>query len=473
MASRKTAPPEAIPRKNRVLGCIKLLVAALCVAAVLATGAIFQFRGIERRESEQLQLVTLKSAGKLAERLSAIDQTLRQFRAEDVATTDRIGLAARMLAIDPVLGHENDIFLFSANAKFIAGSVPLPSGADDVSDRDWFKEAVASVPFTGLNVSACAQDPLGNDHGGVFSRQITDHGKLAGVIGTFLNDSDLQALQGTLDPGTASISLSLRRNDGAALGCNAPPAPAPENASQPPASQLLTSLRLPASANMLLAKLGTLLSSRLVRLNLQYDYTVPPSTLHILARTNSLNRLNPEDLLILACWPAIGLIFAIMFLMALRNLFRRQPLPAIQPAPESARPELAERESADWVWEIDATERLVGVAGNAPQHLVVPYGRRLDEIGGPIAKDDKRWDSVMESIRLRKPFSGLHVPLVIPGRERLLRIYKFDGQPVTDTGGFWGTARLVWEEDLPRPTNDEATTNHPPLTAPARDRQSY
>ena len=234
MPSRQAASPETTRRKNRVLGCIKLLAAALCVAAVLATGAIFQFRGIERRESEQLQLVTLKSAGKLAERLSAIDQTLRQFRAEDVATTDRIGLAARMLAIDPVLGHENDIFLFSANAKFIAGSVPLPSGADDVSDRDWFKEAVATVPFTGLNVSACAQDPLGNDHGGVFSRQIIDHGKLAGVIGTFLNDSDLQALQAMLNPGTASISLSLRRNDGAALGCNAPP-----DASQRPPENLL------------------------------------------------------------------------------------------------------------------------------------------------------------------------------------------------------------------------------------------
>jgi hypothetical protein len=474
MPSRKTALPETIRRKNRVVGCIKLIAAAICVAAVLATGAIFQFRGIERRESEQLQLVTLKSAGKLAEHLSAIDQTLRQFRAADVATTDRIGLAARMLAIDPVQGHENDIFLFSANAKFIAGSVPLPSGADDVSERDWFKEAIASVPFTGLNVSACAQDPLGNDHGGVFSRQITDHGKLVGVIGTFLSDSNLQALQDILDPGTPSISLSLRRNDGSALGCNAPPAPAPENSSQPPTSQPLTIQPLTsASAKMALAKLGTLLSSRLVRLNLHYDDTVPPSTLHILAKTNSLNRLNPEDLLILACWPAIGLIFAIMFLMAIRNLFRRPHLPAIQPPTEPARPELAERESADWVWEIDATERLVGVAGNAPQHLVVPYGRRLDEIAGPIAKDDKRWDSVMDSIRLRKPFSGLHVPLVIPGRERLLRIYKLDGQPVTDTGGFWGTARLVWEEDLPRPPNDEATPNHSPLTAPARDRQTY
>ena len=217
---------------------------------------------------------------------------------------------------------------------------------------------------------------------------------------------------------------------------------------------------------MVLAKLGTLLSSRLVRLNLQYDYAVPPSTLHILAKTNSLNRLNPEDLLILACWPAIGLIFAIMFLIALRNLFRRPLLPAIQPATEPPRPELSERKSADWVWEIDATERLVGVAGNAPQHLVVPYGRRLDEIAGPIAKDDKRWDSVMESIRLRKPFSGLHVPLVIPGRERLLRIYKFDGQPVTDTGGFWGTARLVWEEDLPRAAKRRGHPQPSPLTAP-------
>ena len=106
---------------------------------------------------------------------------------------------------------------------------------------------------------------------------------------------------------------------------------------------------------------------------------------------------------------------------------------------------------ADWMWELDDLGNLVGLAGNAPDHLLPPSGRPLAEVAGPVGSSDMRWDKLTAAICAKHSFEGLQVPFQIPGRTGLLTIFEFSGQPVVSSGGFWGTASLVSEESIAQP----------------------
>jgi hypothetical protein len=107
-------------------------------------------------------------------------------------------------------------------------------------------------------------------------------------------------------------------------------------------------------------------------------------------------------------------------------------------------------DAADWMWELDDSGNLVGLAGNAPDHLLPPNGRSLAEAAGPIGSSDMRWDRLNAAICSKQAFEGLLVPFQLPGREGLLTIFELSGQPVLASGGFWGTASLISEESVAR-----------------------
>ena len=112
-----------------------------------------------------------------------------------------------------------------------------------------------------------------------------------------------------------------------------------------------------------------------------------------------------------------------------------------------ATPAIPASDGADWMWELNESGNLVGLAGNAPDHLLPPSGRSLSEAAGPIGSTDMRWDRLNAAICGKHAFEGLLVPFQLPGREGLLTIFELSGQPVLASGGFWGTASLMSEEE--------------------------
>ncbi|WP_158743275.1 hypothetical protein [Acidisphaera sp. L21] len=411
--------------------------------AILAFGAsvfgvYIKYEADTRRAHaiEALSAGVGERAARLQEWLLRVDRTLSWFRAEDVQASDRLAVTVRMLHTERFVGPATSLFLFSTSGRLIAGTLPLPEGATGVSTQHWFKSVQGSPIQLGLRLTGCTRDPFGKNEGVVLYRAVLDHDTLVGFVGTFLSQAAIAGAVRDDDPTDGTIYASLRSADGAAFGCVPPVAP--------PA--------VPVSFGWGRTLLSHVIHGRPElneRSRIAEDRLVTPGDLHLIASADVMDTMSDADWQTLA-YRAGYVALSLLLIMALMTsmLFRwgrpeRRGLLAKQAGPPA--------DGADWMWELDDAGNLVGLAGNAPDHLLPPSGRPLVDIAGTLASRDMRWDKLTAAICAKHAFEGLQVPFQLPGREGLLTIFEFTGQPVVASGGFWGTASLVSEESVSTP----------------------
>ena len=374
-------------------------------------------------------------ADKIQEWLLRVDRTLSWFRAEDLSVADRVAATVRMLHNERFVAPANNLLLFSTTGRLLAATLPFPDGGGSVAAQPWFKTLQSSPPEPGLQVTGCARNPFGAGEGIMLYRPIYDHETVMGYIGSFLSQTNISSMSRDDDPTDGTITLSLQTASQEAFGCGGiRPAPIPRQH----ASGLHTALSSIIHRSPLLA----------VESAIQDDRVIQPGNLHLVARADALDSMSDDDWVALtyrAGYVAASLLIIMALLVSLlRRLGQKRRRRALAPAAIPA------ADAADWMWELDDTGNLVGLAGNAPDHLLPPNGRSLAEAAGPVGSSDMRWDRLNAAICSKQAFEGLLVPFQLPGREGLLTIFELSGQPVLASGGFWGTASLISEESVAR-----------------------
>lgn len=384
-----------------------------------------------QRTSEAVSAQLGERAARLQELLLRIDRTLVWFRPEDIATADRLALTGRMLRTERSVAPARSLFLFTPAGRLVAGTLPLPEGSSSVSTRRWFKSIEGGLPQRSLQISGCANDPFGSDEGIVIYRTVFERDAVAGYVGSFLPQAAIAGLARDDDLSNGTIGLALQSAGGTALGCN------PDAAFRP----------VPTNAGLVRDWLTRVIHDThgAARSAVREERAIQPGGLRLIATADVLDAMSEEvwaSVVYRASYVGISLLL-IMGLMS--SMLHRSFLPLRPGLPLKAK---SAADGADWMWELDDSGQLVGLAGNAPDHLLPPSGRSLAEIAGQIGSSDMRWDRLTAAVCAKQAFKGLQVPFQIPGRSGLLTIFEFSGQPVVASGGFWGTASLVSEESV-------------------------
>ncbi len=374
-------------------------------------------------------------AEKIQEWLLRVDRTLSWFRAEDLSVADRVATTVRMLHNERFVAPADNLMLFATTGRMLAATLPFPDGGGSVAAQPWFKAIQANPPEPGLQVTGCARDPFGTGEGIVLYRAIYDHDMVMGYIGSFLSQANISAMSRDDDPSDGTITLALQTGSKEVFGCKVP------RANLEP--RQFTSILQSALSGMIHRSPALAAESAI-----QGDRLILPGNLHLVGRADALDSMPDDEWVALtyrAGYVAVSLLIIMALLGSLLRRFgqagrRRTLAPAAIPAADAA----------DWMWELDDTGNLVGLAGNAPDHLLPPNGRSLAEAAGPIGSSDMRWDRLNAAICSKQAFEGLLVPFQLPGRDGLLTIFELSGQPVLSSGGFWGTASLISEESFAR-----------------------
>jgi hypothetical protein len=267
---------------------------------------------------------------------------------------------------------------------------------------------------------------------------VLDRDNVVGFVGTFLSQNAIAPIIRDDDPTDGTVFASLRDASGVAFGC------APSAA--PPAAMSHLGWARNFLAQVIHESPQFNEQSRITE-----DRVVSPGGLHLIDSADVVDTMSDADWQALAYRVAyVGLSLVLIMGLMTSLLFRmgrpeRRGLLVPQAGPPA--------DGADWMWELDESGNLVGLAGNAPEHLLPPSGRPLADIAGPLASRDMRWDKLTAAICAKHAFEGLQVPFQLPGREGLLTIFECSGQPVVASGGFWGTASLVSEESVVLPAS--------------------
>ncbi len=417
------------------------LVIAVASAAVVGGYARYEASARWQHASESIGAEAAERAARLQEWLLRVDRTLSWFRAEDVSTADRLAVTVRMLHTERFVAPAKTLFLVSASGRLVAGTLPLPDGATSLSAQHWFKAIQGSPVQMGLQLTGCTRDPFGTDDGVVLYRAVLDHDAVVGFAGSFLPQAAIAAMARDDDPTNGTIGLALRSATGEAFGCD-------------PAASPLPAVRQPGWLRGGLAWIVQASPGINRRSVVSDDRAIDPGGLHLVATSDVLDTMSDEDWTALAYragYVAVTVLLIVALLGSMLSRLGRRVRPGLLPVGTHAA-----ADGADWMWELDDLGNLVGLAGNAPDHLLPPSGRSLADIAGPIGASDMRWDRLMAAICAKHAFEGLQVPFQIPGRMGLLTIFEFSGQPVLASGGFWGTASLVSEESV-------AQTAKPPM----------
>ena len=433
MSAYSTATSRTRSASMKRLGFVAIVATGI---AIFATYVKFEAEARWLRASESIATEAGERAARLQEWLLRVDRTLTWFRAEDISTADRIAVTVRMLHTERFVSPARTLFLVSSTGRLISGTLPLPEGQAGLSTQGWFKAMQANPAGLGLQLTGCTQDPFGTEKGILLYHDVLDRGGVAGYVGTFLPQSAIADMTRDSDPSNGTIGVALRLATGEAFGCSQ------ADASHP-------AVRQPGLFRAGLAHLVRALPSLSQRTVVGDDRTVALGGLHLIAASDALDTMSDDDWTALyyrAGYVAVSLLL-IMALAAsgLSRMGRR-----VRPGLLSHGADTAAA-GADWMWELDDLGHLVGLAGNAPDHLLPPSGRSLAEIAGPVGSSDMRWDRLTAAICAKHAFEGLQVPFQIPGRTGLLTIFEFSGQPVVASGGFWGTASLVSEESIAQP----------------------
>ena len=425
-------------RRIRTLSMKRLGFVAIAAAgiAVFGTYAKYEAEARWQRASESIAAEAGERAARLQEWLLRVDRTLTWFRAEDVATPDRIAVTVRMLRTERFVAPAKALFLVSSTGRPIAGTLPLPDGPAGLSTQPWFKSAQSGAVRLGLQLTGCTRDPFGTENGVVLYHAVLDRDAVAGYVGTFLPQPAIAAMTRDSDPTNGTIGVALRMAKGEAFGCDQ-------------ADPLHPVVQQPGFFRASLARLVRAWPSLSQRTAVGNERTITPGDLHLIVASDALDTMSDEEWTALAYrsgYVAISLLLIMALATSMLNRLGRRVRPGLLPHGADAA-----ADGADWMWELDDLGHLVGLAGNAPDHLLPPSGRSLVEIAGPIGSGDMRWDRLTAAICAKHAFEGLQVPFQIPGRTGLLTIFEFSGQPVVASGGFWGTASLVSEESIAQP----------------------
>ncbi|MGH7122223.1 MAG: hypothetical protein ACREFP_25055 [Acetobacteraceae bacterium] len=381
----------------------------LALALVLVAGwAAWELHAASTRAVAHLEDVTALAVEQFDAFLGRFSGVSGQFAAAAAAPHNRIGVTVRMLKAEPLLAPAENLFLYDATGHFVAATLPLLPADADLSGRTWF-EATAAHPGVPTLIATAAA-PLGQGAGFVVSQSISDPaGKVAGVIGTFLQAAALRRLiTPPALPAGASVRLSQAGGGAALLHFSAgTAAPHP---------------RLAAALEWIggMPRIGEI-ADLPGGLDLRIDADVFADV------TVADRRIVLEH--------AAALLIAIVFFLWLFRPRRRQAVTFSAreergvPAPE-----------LEWGWEIDSRGRLVGVAGNAPTALLSAVGTNfLDLVAG-----DARGSDLRAAIAERTPVRDLELSIILPGSSPAApRRFRVSGRYVADTGGFWGTAEEV------------------------------
>ena len=409
---------------------------AIIAAGLVTFGlyALYEAQARVQHGHEALSVELGARSDKIQEWLLRVDRTLNWFRAEDFSTSDRVAVTVRMLHTERFVAPASNLLLFSTAGRLLAATLPLPEGGGSVAAQPWFKAAQSGPTIQAVQFSECAHDPFNGGEGVMLYRAVLDHETTVGYVASFLPQAALAAMSRDDDPADGTIALALLNGARQVVGCAAAGAALPQHHR---AGVLRAGLSRVIHAWPALAARSAIWEDRLIQ----------PGDLHLIASADALDTISNED------WVALGYRFTyvvtslaiIMALLAslLHNAGRRS-----RRRRALATPSNPASDGADWMWELDEAGNLVGLAGNAPDHLLPPNGRSLAEAAGPLGSSDMRWDRLNAAICGKHAFEGLLVPFQLPGREGLLTIFELSGQPVLASGGFWGTASLMSEESI-------------------------
>ncbi len=390
---------------------VELKIIRSLVALLLAAGWV----GIE------LYTVRTHAAARMADAASSVranvgdllnrfSVTTAAFTGADTSTGDRIAVAARLLHLERDLAPAQSLFLYNAEGRFVAATLPLLPGDEDVSHHAWFGAAAGRPRFRAITLTAEATAPLGQGKGVVITRTLADYaGRFAGVIGTFL---DLSTFRTLLDPaGLPPGSVVRLTREGAAA-----PLLAFSEGKAEPHPFLDSLLSWTGGAPTVAARLRL------------------PGGLVWHAAANAFSEVPAAErraVFLRSVLIATGLLPLLWFPRGARS---RPPAKMADFGPAGPTPD------PDWVWEIDARGRLVGVAGNAPEPLIAAVGTNFLD----LLAADPRSEDLRDAIAGRAPVHDLELAFVLPGTPPgTPRRFRLNGRAVQNTGGFWGTAGEV------------------------------
>lgn len=403
------------------------------VAALVAGWAALELHAARTRALARAAAVAVTVESRFAGLASRLAAVMNGFDAADATTSNRIAVAVRMLRAEPALVPAENLFLYDAKGQFVAATLPLLPNSQDVSERAWFRAAQGQVGA--LTFFQAARAPLGLGKGFVIIHTLTDaEDRFAGVIGTFLS---APALQNLVIPPDLSPSSTIRL----ALAPAAAPILTFSADQAPPHPGLDAALAWMGESSQVSAA-AQLPGGLIWRVEANVFSGIAPAETH--------------TILWHAALVAAGCIFLLWF-----GRQRQRTTQAVAPAASTAPIDPAATEAApvqataaepalmpaaddmEWVWELDARGRLVGVAGNPPAPLLAAVGTNFLD----LLADDPQSSDLREAIAEHEPVRGLELALVLPGSPKgRPRRFRLNGRAVTDTGGFWGTASEV----LPR-----------------------
>lgn len=399
----------AVPRSAWLKPFIGLQALRAAMALLLAAGwvtlELYTVRADTAAKAADAAATARSDVESLIDRASAA--AVQMQASEASPGNGGVALTARMLHLERGLQPARSLFLYDAKGRFVAATLPLLPGEDDVSRSPWFRAAARDPQPGVMIIIAGTHAPLSDGDGVMIARTIADRaGAFAGVAGTFVSWSAFRTLLSpdSLPPGTQVAVLDGA--DGAPV------------------------LRFSVAGNRAATWLDTALSWAGEARNVSATVALPGG-FEWHATAGALAELSAaEERVILWGAPVIAAGLLAAFAPCRRTGSKAD---AQAPLARRAAPAL----EPDWLWELDAAGRLVGVGGNAPQPLIAAAGVNfLDLVAGDIRSSDLR-----DAIGRRAPLDNLELSLALPcaaggSRRRIL----LNGRPVENTGGFWGTA---------------------------------
>lgn len=398
---------SAAPKPHFKIVLLRLLLALLLAASVegLAVCAA-------RMET------AAKLAGAAADARAAVDNLLlrvarvagRLQGADTSSGRARVALAARMLRLERSLAPAQSLFLYDAEGRFVAATRPLLPDEADVSRSAWFRSMAKDPQLGVMTLIAGARAPLGDDEGVIIAKSIAGRsGAFAGEIGTFVSWPAFRDMlsPSSLPPGS-KITLVLHNEKTPILnfwvGTRAP------------------RTWLDSAVPWLAAVLSTSVTAKL------------PGGFAWHAETGPLAGLSIAEACTL-CWMAPFFAAGLLALLALRpRTASKRRIEAEQAAPIETAFE------PDWLWELDASGRLVGVGGNAPKCLIAAVGTKFLN----LVEDKPGLNDLRDALSERTPVCNLELALALPDAAAGPRCrVVLNGCAVEKTGGFWGTAAEI------------------------------
>jgi hypothetical protein len=391
------------------------LFSLIFVLALITTWGSFELHAARSRTATKLAEAAHVVSNAVQSLLDRFTAVAAHFNANDTTAANQVAVAVRMLRLDGSLRPAENLFLYDRHGRFIAATLPFSPEDSNASADGWFRDAALHPQR--VIFSPVANAPLGEGSGIVISHALLDaRGAFAGAIGTFLAKRAFRALLSppALPDGTA-VRLTRASRDlplvAFAVGDAKP---------HPFLDQILT---WAGEQPIVFAR------------------TQLPDGAVWQAEADAFASAGPgarRTALLQAALIATGSCL-LLWLASRRRYTALVAHGRLAPTIENPGIRTPTLE-IDWVWEIDARGRLVGVAGNAPPPLAAAVGKNFLD----LLADDARAKHLRDAIAEREPVRDLELAFVLPGNPASRpRRFRLTGRAVTDTGGFWGTAGEV------------------------------